>query len=77
MITTQKSRKKLPVPKHYFLFCFTFHIIIVLKVKNNLFDNHNFYKRRNSDIEQENEKSPDINLTFLPFSTVSQHSNRN
>ena len=36
-------------------------------MKNNLFDNHNFYKRRNSDIEQENEKSPDINLTFLPF----------
>ena len=58
MITRLKLRKKLLRPKHYFIL-----------VKHFLFDNHNCYKRKNSDIKQENttkkKKNPEINFTFL------------
>ena len=54
MITALKLRKKLLLPKHYFIL-----------VKYFLFDNYNCYKRKNSEIKQENTKNPEINLTFL------------
>ena len=31
---------------------------------------HNYYRRKNLDIRQENTKNPEIKFTFLPLSTV-------
>ena len=60
MITALKSRKKLLLHKHYFILAKLF-----------FFDNlTTTTKRKNSDIKQENTKNPEINFTFLPFSTV-------
>ena len=63
MITALKSRKKLLLHKHYFILAKLFFFFR---------QSHNYYKRKNLDIRQENTKNPEIKFTFLPFSTVFQ-----
>ena len=62
MITALKSRKMLPLHEHYF--------ILAKQIFFFLGQSHNYYKRKNSDIKQENTKNLEINFTFLPFSIV-------
>ena len=67
MITALKSRKKLLLPKHYFIL-----------VKYFLFDNHNCYKRKKSEIKQENAKKPGNKFDLsLPFPLFYHQSKRN